>query len=149
MTDRHDGGPAFPPMHNPDTHASGMSLRDWFAGQALAGILRDNHTGCANSDRQDQLSRLAYQMADAMLAARRNAACRAACEGIPTKALEAGVVNDTLEALRVARAEIVSQEWGHFNEIAGPGDTFDAWLSDNEALPVIDAAIARATGEKP
>ena len=54
-----------------------------------------------------------------------------------------------LEALRVARAEIVSLELAHFNEIAGPGDTFDAWLSDNEALPVIDAAIARATGEKP
>ena len=56
---------------------------------------------------------------------------------------------DMLEALRVARAEIVSLELAHFNEIAGPGDTFDAWLSDNEALPVIDAAIARATGEKP
>ena len=81
--------------------------------------------------------------------ARRNAACRAACEGIPTEALEAGVVKDMLEALRVARAEIITLEWVHFNEIAGPGDTFDAWLSDNEALPVIDAAIARATGEKP
>ena len=56
---------------------------------------------------------------------------------------------DMLEALRIARAAIVSLEWAHFNEIAGPGDTFDAWLSDNEALPVIDAAIARATGEKP
>ena len=54
-----------------------------------------------------------------------------------------------LEALRVARAAIVSLEWVHFNKIAGPGDTFDAWLSDNEALSVIDAEIARATGEKP
>ena len=54
---------------------------------------------------------------------------------------------DMLEALRIAREAIVSLEWVHFNEIAGPGDTFDAWLSDNEALPVIDAAIAKATGE--
>ena len=34
--------------------------------------------------------------------ARRNAACRAACEGIPTEALEAGVVKDMLEALQMA-----------------------------------------------
>ena len=76
MTDRHDGGPAFPVAAHPVTDiygydtSSGMSLRDWFAGQAMAGLLRDNRTGCANFDRQDQLSRLAYQMADAMLAAR-------------------------------------------------------------------------------
>ena len=75
MTDKHDGGPAFPikgrgPFDLELVQAEGMSLRDWFAGQALAGLLRDNHTGCANSDRQDQLSRLAYQIADAMLAAR-------------------------------------------------------------------------------
>ena len=36
--------------------------------------------------------------------ARRNAACRAACEGLPTEALEAGVVKDMLEALRFLRA---------------------------------------------
>ena len=56
---------------------------------------------------------------------------------------------DMLEALRVAREVIVSQECVHFNKISGPGHTFDAWLSDNEALSVIDAEIARATGEKP
>ena len=53
---------------------------------------------------------------------------------------------DMLEALRAARAEIVSLEWAHFNEFGRPGDTFDAWLSNNEALPVIDAAIAKAEG---
>ena len=79
----------------------------------------------------------------------RIAAAVNACEGIPTEALEPGVVKDMQEALQAARAEIVSLEWVHFNERGGPGDTFDAWLSDNEALPVVDAAIARATGEKP
>ena len=78
MTDRHDGGSAFPVKGRGAfdlelVQAEGMSLRDWFAGQALAGLLRDNHTGCANFDRQDQLSRLAYQIADAMLAARSEA----------------------------------------------------------------------------
>lgn len=45
----------------------GMSLRDWFAGQAMKSLLVD-------PDRVDQsreeCSRLSYAMADAMLAAR-------------------------------------------------------------------------------
>ena len=81
--------------------------------------------------------------------ATRLAAAWNACEGIPTEALEDNAVADMLEALRVASEEIVSLESAHFSERAGPRDTFDAWLSDNEALSVIDAAIARATGEKP
>lgn len=36
MTAR-DGGPAFP-MHERDDALRGMSLRDYFAGQALAGM---------------------------------------------------------------------------------------------------------------
>lgn len=61
-----DGGPAFPPMHDPETHASGMSLRDWFAGRALAGLLAHS------SDRADDVDAfLAYNLADAMLKARK------------------------------------------------------------------------------
>ena len=56
--------------------------------------------------------------------ARRNAACRAACEGIPTEALGAGVVADMLEALRFLRANY-------------------------DVADVVDPIIARATGEKP
>jgi len=44
----------------------GMSLRDWFAGQALAWAGHDNWT---SSDPR-LLAERAYQMADAMLAAR-------------------------------------------------------------------------------
>lgn len=33
MTDHKDGGPAFPKEHHTGGH-SGMSLRDWFAGNA-------------------------------------------------------------------------------------------------------------------
>jgi hypothetical protein len=66
MTRKYDGGPAFPPMHNPDTHQSGMSLRDWFAGQALAGLLADpNVLGGA-----PEVANTAYRFADAMLEAR-------------------------------------------------------------------------------
>lgn len=64
-----DGGPAFP---SPDTRGydgvPGMTLRDWFAGQALAGIWA---CPTVNGDHQD-LADEAYKTADAMLAARNN-----------------------------------------------------------------------------
>jgi len=43
----------------------GMSLRDWFAGQALA-MLGD--PGCVGSD--DEIAKCAYKFADAMIKAR-------------------------------------------------------------------------------
>lgn len=70
MTTKDNGGAAFP--FSPNDHStarmttSGMSLRDWFAGQALAWAGHDNWT---SSDPR-LLAERAYQMADAMLAAR-------------------------------------------------------------------------------
>jgi hypothetical protein len=62
---------AFPiPVHTEDGHylytEDGMTLRDYFAGQALAGILSNNS---AYSDPETH-ARLAYSHADAMLKAR-------------------------------------------------------------------------------
>lgn len=54
------GGPAFPAM------AKDMSLRDWFAGQALAGILADPEV----VGELKPSAEFAYKMADAMLAER-------------------------------------------------------------------------------
>jgi hypothetical protein len=68
-----DGGPAFPPHHNPATHEYGMSLRDWFAGQAINGMLAGRggpvhpHLFYVDAD-------IAYQIADAMLEARKGGA---------------------------------------------------------------------------
>ncbi len=69
-----DGGPAFPSEqgHIPDgtwnqTYESGMSLRDWFAGQALAGTIAGLH-GVTESF--GTLAADSYAIADAMLAAR-------------------------------------------------------------------------------
>ena len=42
----------------------GMSLRDWFAGQALAGLCTKPHQDAVSHPKQ------AYEVADAMLAAR-------------------------------------------------------------------------------
>lgn len=47
--------------------AGGMTLRDWFAGQALAGILTRN---CAAATINETAAEWAYKIADAMLAAR-------------------------------------------------------------------------------
>ena len=55
-----DGGPEFPGSVND------MSLRDWFAGLAMVGILADNTT----DPTAVQLAEDAYEAADAMLAER-------------------------------------------------------------------------------
>lgn len=65
-----DGGPAFPRDADAFSRAqAGMSLRDWFAGQALSGsALSDaGQSGGAMA----RVARAAYAVADAMLAARK------------------------------------------------------------------------------
>jgi pyruvoyl-dependent arginine decarboxylase (PvlArgDC) len=75
-----DGGTAFPSIttsarqvENLHTQwyshvqsVGGMSLRDWFAGQALAGYLSESNSF---SD-PDKVAEFAYEYADAMLARR-------------------------------------------------------------------------------
>lgn len=72
-----DGGQAFPGTDPDGVVRTGMTLRDWFAGQALSGWLasfgpdtahpadmRGREQACAN------VARFSYVLADAMLAAR-------------------------------------------------------------------------------
>ena len=67
MGNPNDGGPAFPheTYNGIPVPGSGMTLRDWFAGQALAGFLARSNDGSPSETALD-----AYDMADAMLAAR-------------------------------------------------------------------------------
>ena len=74
---KNDGGPAYPQISELGDIAAtsaGMSLRDWFAGQALASIA--NHTGLLPAARKQGLgvcvvaAVAAYEYADAMLAER-------------------------------------------------------------------------------
>ena len=58
-----DGGRAFP-----DQEGSGMSLRDWFAGQAMFGIISAEENEELTFD---QLAHMSYLQADAMLAERK------------------------------------------------------------------------------
>jgi hypothetical protein len=71
MTKPNDGGPAFPRPVGGDMdrywngEQDGMSLRDWFAGQALAGLLAEKCKDPREAAEQ------AYDYADEMLEARR------------------------------------------------------------------------------
>jgi len=62
-----DGGQAFPHGGNESEDAKlGMTLRDWFAGQALSGVFR-SFDGWGASD----IAELSYEIADAMIEARK------------------------------------------------------------------------------
>ena len=64
------GGPAFPAYGQ----GKGMSLRDWFAGQALAGRypMDDEFSSCLRegASYDKHAARVAYAIADAMIAER-------------------------------------------------------------------------------
>lgn len=72
-TTNKDGGPAFPVdcIARPDGHLEefcGMSVRDYFAGQALAGACANpSYLGTATFE----MAEVAYLLADRMIEARR------------------------------------------------------------------------------
>ena len=71
MNAKNDGGSAFP--HPAWNESRGMSLRDWFAGQALAGMMAAFGQGAKNGGParfHEANCDTAYDIADAMLRAR-------------------------------------------------------------------------------
>jgi hypothetical protein len=80
--------PAFPRNYDANGH-NGMTIRDWFAGQALTGLAASiRGPGCAD---WDYYGNGAYRIADAMIAAREEG-CRKE--------------DDPLEALKMLMAEV-------------------------------------------
>ena len=79
MSDTDNSGPAFPPaivQHEYGTvqGPAGMSLRDWFAGQALVGFTAHPDCGSVGEGFEETTEccvREAYALADAMLKARK------------------------------------------------------------------------------
>ena len=72
MSAINDGGPAFPfvSWQSPNgmvstAHTNGMTLRDWFAGQAMAGTVN-----FPEAPSFVDAAKHAYNMADAMMKAR-------------------------------------------------------------------------------
>jgi hypothetical protein len=97
MSTKDDGGPAFPQnndyidhpthgrihrVHAGDDVQPGMSLRDWFAGQALSGMLahstRYKPREGAPANWHQAIAEEAYELADAMLAERARVAAKVA-----------------------------------------------------------------------
>ena len=71
----YDGGSAFPlagSSHYQYAPQDGMSLRDWFAGMALQGFVTNNGTETPDG----ALAEWSYDVADAMLAARKEGASK-------------------------------------------------------------------------
>lgn len=75
-----DGGPAFPygEKNITERYSEGMSLRDWFAGMALQGMVGPTLADAARQRVKPEsvppkLAEGAYAIADAMLAARKEA----------------------------------------------------------------------------
>ena len=63
MSEKKDGGPAFPIGSTPEEWGNGMTLRDYFAAKAMQNYICDDYT-------PDAIAKAAYEMADAMLKAR-------------------------------------------------------------------------------
>jgi hypothetical protein len=77
MGEKYDGGPAFPrPSADHGSYGSceqdGMSLRDWFAGQAVGSVMHmcAGDTLLPGESIETSFARKAYAVADAMLAER-------------------------------------------------------------------------------
>lgn len=78
MTEKNNGGPAFPRNWHPDMNdfpESGMSLRDYFAAKAMQGLISACNsegiwTGCGDKKMNDNMAITAYMVADSMLKAR-------------------------------------------------------------------------------
>ncbi|MDX1117060.1 hypothetical protein GOL29_03290 [Sinorhizobium medicae] len=71
MSDKiEDGGSAFP-VQSSTWDYKGLTVRDWFAGQALAGLLASGMTYGGSSTNRGAVANDAYAHADAMLAARK------------------------------------------------------------------------------
>ena len=71
-TTDNDGGPAFPVMWQDRggmVAVPGMTLRDWFAGQALVGLLSGQYKEQSHHN-LTEIPAEAYLIADAMLEAR-------------------------------------------------------------------------------
>ena len=76
MSKENNGDAAFPSPTGNTAQDGGLTVRDWFAGQALAGILPacDKNTGGSafTETEAEWIAEKAYAQADAMMAYRQN-----------------------------------------------------------------------------
>jgi hypothetical protein len=138
-----NGGPAFP------THEDmqeGMTLRDHFAGLAMAAIIAiptDEDPDEDPDDRAVVAAYYAYKYADAMLRSREANAMRKAREAKP---------ETCKPALQVERADARRGRWlldkmRHQNYGPNSGWTLTDIYPGDDAAAAIDAAMAKERGD--
>ena len=91
MTMKDDGGYAFPiplaigpsgdVMHAAQWASGGMTIRDYFAGAAMTGLLASNAMYSGKTNDRDALALDAYAHADAMISERNKEARNALSQG--------------------------------------------------------------------
>ena len=157
MTDKiDDGGPAFPHLNRLEgkldrsyiaISASGMSLRDWFAGQALAGIMA-NPERWKDIARRYELKELSYDaaseknavkafsLADAMIAARKTSRPLVAGRGKMSKH-----ENELLGALSATSPPLTDEQ---FENIADLIPALSPYVLSFPAQTKVNAFIADA-----
>jgi len=69
-----DGGRAFPGKYtistfgfSVDSYNEGMSLRDWYAGMAMQGLLGGSQIQINHANYEKGVSEVAFEVADAMI----------------------------------------------------------------------------------
>jgi hypothetical protein len=67
------GGQAFPISGSQYQHTRGMALRDYFAAKAMEGFIHYAATNRIYTPPDNELAKMAYDLADAMLRAREGA----------------------------------------------------------------------------
>jgi len=70
MSSVNTGGPAFPLKEPLSCDQEGMTLRDYFAANAMSSFIHEVFSGNLTDHGYGSVARHAYQMADAMLKAR-------------------------------------------------------------------------------
>lgn len=70
MSEKNDGGPAFPIGSTPEEWGNGMTLRDYFAAKAMQAWFSDQEASFFDPKMQERAANCSYRIADAMLKAR-------------------------------------------------------------------------------
>lgn len=71
MSEKETGGPAFPQLTDHTLCYDGMTLRDYFAAKAMQGALSNAYAAERYQMNIWEIAKEAYEMADAMLEARK------------------------------------------------------------------------------
>lgn len=144
MSSVKDGGQAFPaaaaigPQGDVYQPYEGMSLYQWFAGQALAGLSTNEEMTVKDT------AKIAYDIADAMIAERELAR---EPDGLPVaEIVYPDLAEVPQEAVNIIKLHVPIEALG-FNDNGMDGWESHSWPILDETVAYFEAALSRAKGE--